>query len=216
MALLPKYTITQSTDCSYIYYIDSTGSYSELNPEGYGAPNPTAASVITYVLEILQPEATIPFTFTFTIVNLVITACTQTDPDGTVTNIYADLLSTVFPFTSTYPFKITGEMLTGEEDSLLDDGVYNADISLTSTGPATVTNDQDFLLQCQVCKCKDQKFAELSPADCNCECGKIEKLMSIDAFIQAANSAMDVGYSAEAQVNITKAADLCEGDCGCG
>lgn len=216
MALVPKYSIDQATSCVYMDYIDATGSYSVSNTEGYGAPNPTAASVITYVLSILQPEATLPYIYTFTIVNLVITDCTQTTPAGVVTNIYADLLSTVFPFTAADPFRITSEMLGESSTDSLPDGVYNAAISLTSTGPATVTNDADFLLQCVVCKCKDQKFAALSPADCNCECGKIEKLMAIDSFIQSANSAMDVGYSAEAQINITKAADLCSGNCGCG
>lgn len=216
MALLPQYTIDQSTACSYIDYIDNTGVYSDpTNLTGYGAPNPTKASVTKYILNILQPEATIPYIFTFTIVNLVITACTKTDPAGVVTNIYADLISTVFPFTAANPFRIQADDLGGTEGDSIADGVYNAAISLTSTGPATVTNDADFLLQCVVCKCKDQKFAALSPADCNCECGKIDKLMSIDAFIQAANSAMDVGYSEQAQINITKAADLCSGNCGC-
>lgn len=216
MALIPTFSIEQASDCTYIYYVDSTGTYNaSTNAGGYGTPNPASNDVTSYVLEILQPEATIPYTYTFTISAGTITNCTQTDPLGVVTNIYADLLFTVFPFSTAAPFQITGEMLGGAADSSLSDGVYNAAITLVATGPVTAVNDQDFLLQCEVCKCKDQKFAELSPSDCNCDCGKIEKLMAIDAFIQAANSAMNVGYSEQAQTNITKAADLCSGNCGC-
>lgn len=216
MALIPKYIINQSGDCTYEYYIDNTGAYdASQNPGGYGAPNPTSDAVTKYVLNILQPNATIPYIYTFTVSAGTITAATQTTPAGVVTNILSSLLFTNFPFTATHPFKITNDMLGGSATDSIPDGVYNAAITVSGTGPFTATNDADFLLQCVVCKCKDQQFSKLSPADCNCDCGKIEKLMAIDAFIQAANSAMDVGYSAQAQIDITKAADLCNGNCGC-
>lgn len=217
MALLPKYSISQSADCTYLDYSITTGNFNiNTNPTGYGSPNPTSDATTKYVLKVLQPNATIPYIYTFTVAAGTVTAATETSPLGVITNILADLISTVFPFTAANPFRIQADDLGGIEGDKITDGVYNASIEESGTGPFDVTNDADFLLQCQVCKCKDQQFSKLSPADCNCDCGKIEKLMAIDAFIQAANSAMDVGYSAQAQIDITKATDLCNGNCGCG
>lgn len=223
MGLIPNFSVIQSEDCTYADYIITTGTFNEVtNPGGYGNPNPRSLDTTSYILNVLLPEATIPFIYTFTVSAGTITAATQTTPAGVVTNILADLLFDSFPFTEEEPFRITGEMLGNGEGSKLTDGVYNGAVtesglnSNDSDEPYEVTNDYDFLLQCQVCKCKDQQFSKLSPADCNCDCGKVEKLMAIDAFIQAANSAMDVGYSTQAQINITKASDLCSGDCGCG
>lgn len=58
MALVINFDIEQSSDCSEFVLVDTTGTYSTLNPTGFGTPNPDTGDILTCTATFTLPDGT--------------------------------------------------------------------------------------------------------------------------------------------------------------
>lgn len=217
MALDLQSSITESDGCKKWEFVDSTGAYDATdNTGGYGTPNIASTSVTTATIYVLPYGYTAGYTFTFTISSGTITACTVTDPNSVVTNIFADLTSTVFPFSEADPFVIIADWLGFGEDSEFTAGAYYFEYTISGTS-FSYTSSSDNLMVCQVCCCIANMIADLDAGDCECQNDKIEKATRAQIWLDAAIWAMEDGGNVsnvtQAQTNLMAAKQLCEGGC---
>lgn len=215
MALELSHTVEEQEDCEQWHFIDDTGTYNATtNPTGYGSPNTASSAVTKATLYILPYGYTTGYLFTFTIAAGVITACTVTAPDGTVTTITADLEYTAFPFSEAEPFVIIGEWLGMGEDSEITSSVYNFEYEIS--GSSFIHNDEDdHVIVCQVCCCVESAASELDATDCDCECEqeKMDKAVDSRMWLDSAVWAMENGEPDKSYANLMRAKELCEGGC---
>ncbi len=214
MSLILEHTIEENDDgCLTWDFVDSTGAYVAVtNVGGYGTPNVASSAITSATILIIPHGYTTGYTFTFTIASNVITACTVTAPDGTITTITADLTSTVFPFTTADPFVIIGEWLGYGEDSQITSSTYYFEYNVTD-GSATYTSSADRVIVCQVCCCVRNAQADLDATECSCESPTIEKVMRSQMFLDSAIWAMENGEVEKSYTNLMAAKTLCEGGC---
>lgn len=214
MALELKLLLDEEDGCKSWNFIDDTGAYNATeNPTGYGAPNTASSAVTGATIYVLPYGYTTGWLFTFTIATNVITACTVTDPAGTVTNIFADLESTVFPFTEADPFVIISDWLGMGEDSELTSSVYHFDYGISGT---TFNHDtsEDMTIVCQICCCVRNAGTDLKGADCECEDEKVDKAAEAAIYLQTSDWAMENSEPDKAYTLLMRAKELCEGKCG--
>ncbi len=221
MSVTPKPTTSivakEAVDCNSFTLYDSTGTYdASTNPGGYGAPN-IASSAVTQLLINVYPDGfTVPYVFTFTIVSNVISALTVTAPNGTITNIFADLVSNVWPFTSTILFTILNSYLGFTGNTLVDGHwIITYVISGPDDGngnPFSVTTSTDKLFVCNTCICVKKLYINLDP-DCNCSDSAISVANKSKALLEAAKNSEAVGIYDEAAVTLKKAQEICVKNC---
>lgn len=215
-----------ATDCQAFEISDDTGSYNATtNPGGYGGGvNIPSNSVQSNIIRIYQYGETVPTTFTFTVLLNVVTAATWTTPAGVVTNILADLTSTVWPFSTatSNTLSISNEWLGFDEDENISDQVWTISYEITGTytnGGAdydyALITSNDELVDCNTRCCIKKMAAALKP-NC-CECGdKLMTYLKAKAMQEAAVASADVGEYDAAQKAIEKAAEICDNNCqGC-
>lgn len=213
MALEILNSVSEADGCKSWDFVDTTGAYNDPdNLTGYGAPNTASSAVTGATIYILPYGYTTGWLFTFTILTNEITACTVTSPAGVVTNIFSDLESVVFPFTTADPFVIIGEWLGFGEDSELTSSVYNFEYKITGAAFEHVT-DTDEVITCQVCCCVRNAEANLDATDCECQDEKVDKAARADIWLQSAAWAMEDGDRDRAYANLMYAKELCEGKC---
>lgn len=215
MALEIAFTVTESDDCLEWDVVDSTGNYNvTTTPGGYGAPNTASSAIVSVIINVLPYGETVPTIFTLTVATNVVTAATWTAPDGTVTNILADLAYTVFPFTEAAPFTIYGEWMGNGEDSELTAGAYNFEyIIATSGGALTYNTDIDQLITCQVCCCVRSAAVDLDATDCKCNKDKVDKAVRASIFLDSAIWAMENAEIEKSVNNLAMAKAICSGEC---
>lgn len=201
-------------------FSDTTGTYNSItNPTGYGTPNINSNSVTTATIGVLQFNQTIPYLFTFTISSGTISAATLTAPDGTITDIFADLTSTAFPFISgTNPFIITNVYLGFPIDKMITDMVWTFNYEIIgSYVNSSVTYDfdlntsSDILVYCNTECCVKKMFVNLG---CGCCDEKLDAALRADAMLKTAKYSAEVGQYCAAQNSINKAQELCH-SCNC-
>ncbi len=205
--------LEEQEGCKEWYFIDSTGTYNATtNPTGYGAPNVASANVTTATLYILPYSYTTGWLFTFTIISGDITACTVTAPDGTVTNIFADLQYTVFPFSETNPFVVISDWLGMGEDSELTSSVYSLEYHILGSVFDHVFTE-DVVVVCKTCCCVASAAADLAVTECSCEDEKLEKAMEARIYLDSAIYAMENGEVDKSYTNLMHAQEVCTGKC---
>ncbi len=203
--------------CTSIIFNDTTGSLvsacnDEQNDLGYGLVDGIDSDDVTEaILNIYYPSITTPYIFTFTVASNVITAATLTDLNGVVTNILADLESTVFPLedfdTTLAAYGVTFPELT--------DGIVNWDYTISG-----VSSDESFsyttsdgqLVDCTIDCCIEKKYVALDPS-CGCMEDKIKTIIMSEIFLWGARYSINVGQNSKADAFIAKANEICGSNC---
>lgn len=213
-------TITVSDDGTELNFIDTTGTYSATNTDGYGLPGGIASSNVTS-FTLVQTWASLEqsITYTFTVGNNTISAATLTDLSGTAYNIFSQLTSTVFPFVAANPFNLVTEWTnSGIEVPAFDDGVYQLDYTITGTLSAEIfsyTTSGYTLRISDVCCCLNKMAIEIDP-DCLCSSDKLMGYLRADAYLSIASNAASVGQTDNAVTLVNKAQEICDNeDCNC-
>lgn len=215
MALILDQLIEENDGCLSWNFTDASGDYSATNTGGYGSPNVATTAITIATLTILPYGFTVGYTFTFTMNSGDIQTATVTAPDGTITNILADMSTVLFPFiVDVNPFVIIGEWLGFGVDSEMTSEAYNFEYNVTD-GTNTYTSSSDELIVCQTCCCSRNLQADLdSNADCdNCENKALELAMRTQMFLDSAIWAMENGDVEKAHTNLIYAKELCGGGC---
>lgn len=216
MGLERSIEIEETDECSVVNIIETTGDYDvSLNPTGYGTPNFASASATLMTLIVLAYGQTTGYTFTFTLASGVITACTVTDPAGTITDIYADLTWTVFPFTEDQPFVLNSSWIGYAEDEAITSGAFNFESEVTDgTDDNNYTATSDDLLVCTTCCCVKNMEADLDPECCDgCGDDALNKVRKARVFLNGAIEAMARGEVDKSQLQLLLAQEICSGKC---
>lgn len=108
MAFEPKLLAEQAVDFITLFLNDITGT----GATGFGAPNPVVNDIISAEITFSSELYVGNIILSFDILNGVITDAEKTDYNGNITNILADLNSTVFPFVD---LEITSRILLGDD-----------------------------------------------------------------------------------------------------
>jgi len=214
MALENFITITENDGCQSINFIISTGSYNATtNPGGFGVPNPASSVMTSMTILVLPYGFTAGYTFTFTLSSNVITAATSTAPNGTITDIYSSLTSTVFPFSSDAPFVITGAMLGYGTSSQIPSDCFYFEMNM-SDGTTTYTATLDYLTTCVACCCVRTMEAALD-GDCDCEADNVKSAARGRILLNCAIWAMEDNSVDKAHTIINKVTEICGKNCNC-
>lgn len=182
------------------------------NDEGYGLTGGIALNDVTgAILNVYFVGQTVPFKFTFTILNAVITACTLTDLNGTVTDITTDLESTVFPLTD-FQVNLAAYGVTFPE---LVDGIITWDYTISGTSGSddfNYTTSGGQLSDCIVNCCIEKKYIDL---DLNCGSieDKIDSIIMGEIFLWGARYSVNIGQNDKANGFIEKSNEICNNNC---
>lgn len=215
MALELLSTVESEDGCVGFVFTDTTGVYNvTTNPGGYGAPNPESNIVNEATISLYPPLATVPYLFTFTIETGNLAAATVTAPDGTVTNILADLSGITFPFDADNQIHILETYLGVTDGDMVTDGVWTSVYEITLEDASTYNTTTYPMSICSTSCCINKMFVNLS--DCGCGCAAEKAALSANAKLMSAIAAADLGMMTQAQENLTKAKEMCDGECGCG
>lgn len=211
-----KHYIDEPSGCQALHFIDSTGIYGafvegEENTTGYD--DLVTSDSITEATILVTPYGyTSGYLFTFEINSGQITDATVTDINGVVTNIFADLLYDLFPFSEDKPFIIKSEWIGGTEDSQIPFGQYDIEYGV-SDGTDTYVSSSENLVVCTVCCCVNSMASDLEATDCECQNDKLDKAINARMFLDASIYAAEDGQMEKARNLLTTANDLCQGKC---
>lgn len=193
-------TLTVNSTCSDMTVTDATSDY--------GAPTVTTASITGCVVVVNLSGGTY-LTFTFTVASNVITAATLGISGATATSILSSLASTVFPFVAT-PFSIWRDYNVTVPD--FADGVIEVDYTISGSGYSYTTSAAS-TIPCVSTFCCVQAMGQKISPDCSCE-DCLWNYLKADAYLQLATMNTHIGNTDRAALFLTKAADLCECNCG--
>lgn len=198
----PTLAITLEVDstCEELLLNDTTANY--------GAPTVTLNSVTGLVVVLNYSDGSY-LTFTFTIVNQVITACTLGVSGATATAITSELESTVWPLVD---FNFFFDY--GVDVPEFTDMVYTADYTITGGSGDTAfsyTTSATIVRTCDVCCCITESFQAVDP-NCIDEDCLFKKIMA-DTYLKIAGFSANVGNTDRAQLALTKAIDMCNCEC---
>ena len=182
------FSICEGDSCSSFEITDTTGIYSANNEDGWGAPNPTIASIVTAELEVEFPDGTI------------------------VTLDLLTLSSDTFPNTSDLPFEITAAML-GLSDQITD-GVYIMTYTVTGTdpdsGPWESSCTEYILFYCQTDCCLKSLFASIPIEDCiDCKNNTLDRIEKAYLFLESAKAAACCTMKNKAAALLANASFIC-------
>lgn len=157
MPLEIDFNICQNSSCDELTFTETTGAYNATtNPGGWGAPNPTLASVTT------------PVTLTVTF------------PNESVYTLDVATLNPSFPTDdTTLEWVLDMSSFGGDTGDSFEDGVYTFTYLVTADG-STYTQTHYVALYCQVKCCVFSMFKDL---EVNCDCCEDDKKTAIDAFL---------------------------------
>lgn len=217
----PNLTIdlTVNDSCSSLLLADLTGVVGvNGNLDGYGSDSVLVNDVTSLVVILTFNKLASNITYTFTLLNGAITACTLTIASGTPADIFAQLTSTVWPFASTLPFNLFGDY--GVTLPTFADDIYSASYDITGEHSAeafTFTAIDNEPVVCNNQYCIDQKFTEL---DWSCECAAKNSKEALlgQAMINSVVSATRLGNLTAALNSLRNVTTLCENTtagCGC-
>jgi len=108
MSFLPKLLINPTFTHESVLLTDVTGT----GTNGFGSPNPEVNDITSVEITISSELYVGNIIFFLTVVNGVITNATKTDYNGNVTNVLADLTSTVFPLEDFY---LTAQLILSQQ-----------------------------------------------------------------------------------------------------
>ncbi len=215
MALLLGFSLDENAGCRSIDFIETTGLYNvTTNPGGFGAPNATINSVTQVLINVYPQGYTIPILLDVTIVTGTVTALTITLPGGVATAFSLTGLNLTYPWISTLPFIITGEMLNGAVDSELNFGVYNVDYSAYAGATLLDQTNIEGLVTCQVDRAVKNAQGALD-VDCACDCNDpaFNSAYKSRVFLDSAKYSMENAEPVKAGLTLRYAYDLAIGKC---
>lgn len=210
-------TICVSEGCTKLTFSDTTGfkvtdCTCDQNDNGYGLTGGIALNDVTgAILNVYFPESTIPYVFTFILVNHVITSCILTDINSVSTNITSDLTSTVFPLTD---FLVNDDGY-GVTFPSLEDGIVNWDYTISGSSSGTAfsyTTSDGQLVDCSIDCCIEDKYLALD-ASCGCLTDKINDIINSEIFLNAARYSISAGQESKCQNFLDKAKEICSSNC---
>lgn len=216
VALAETLTIsTVVTDCDTMTFVDSTGTYPTAE-QGYGLPTGTTSAHVTGAVIVVNLPDGSYLTYTFTILNNALVTATLSLSGATAVNIYSYVSAVLFPFTGFSLFGSYGVTLPA-----LEDGVYEVDYTITGRINPDVadtaysyTTSKSILVGCSTCCCITKLGADLD-IECGCDSNEVWTFILARTFYRIAGFATNVGNTANAQLALDKASDLCENGCGC-
>lgn len=210
MALIPKICLTEAGDASYVQLYDSTGTYNAVsNPGGYGAPNPTSASITSSTIVFNFDTLAAPITIDLTISSGTVTSGTVTNQLGIVSVLdFSDYNISVFPFPSAPAIQFPANFFIPAATAIPDQ--YVTIYYTVSDGLDAWTNSFQFLLNAVSCCCLQKAWVKYAEGKCNdVDPIKIQNAMN---GLVAENA---VGNIAGAKNELKLLTKLCAG-CGCG
>lgn len=224
MAVSPvNLTIALTTNgaCNALYVADVTGVVGvDDNVDGYGVSGgPAVNDVTTVTVVCTYNSAGTYITYVFTVASGVITACTLAIQTGTPADIFAELTSTDWPFTTTTPFNLFGDYGVSIPEFI--DEIYTVTYTIEGEVSVEAFNFDTLENKAVVCAsqcCIDKKFLEI---DWSCECASeaIRKAMYGQALINnvlaAENETGDLDAGILALNKVKTLCDSTEGGCGC-
>lgn len=214
--------LTTSDACDALYLSDITGTVGvDDNVDGYGVSGgPAVNDVDTVTVLCTYNSAGTYITYVFTVANGVITACTLAIQTGTPADIFAELTSTAWPFTTTTPFNLFGDY--GVTVPAFTDEIFTVeytiegDVSAVDFDFSTIENKA---IVCNAQCCVDKKFLDI---DWSCECSAADSKTAMygQALINNVLAAeTSTGNLAVAISALDKLSILCgsttSGGCGC-
>jgi hypothetical protein len=212
-------SLARNSSCTALYLADLTGIVGEDdNVDGYGPDTVLVNDVTTLVVVLTYNSIATTITYTFTIASGVITACTLKIASGTPANIFAELTSTTWPFTTTLPFNLFGDY--GVSIPAFQDDIYSVAYTISGDHDAEAfefTAVDTEPVTCAVQYCIDQKFVELDWA-CECAATKSKTALLGQAYINKTIAATTQGDLSTALASLAKAQEVCgitTGGCGC-
>lgn len=158
MAIVLKYTVTQSENAKKLLFKETTGAYQLINNEtGWGSPNEELAAVTSTTLTVTPPGGT---AIAFTSAEL-----------GGLTS---------FPTDNTQQeLEINSSDLNLGSDTELPDGLWTFKYDIVAASSYSVT--KTFYLYKKVECCVLEQLANLSIEDCSCSNSK-EKTLALEAY----------------------------------
>ena len=199
-------TLTASALCDDVTIKDTTADY--------GAGTETINSVKTVIIVVTISGGSY-LTFTFTVLNGVITAATLGLSGATPTSIFTSLASTVWPFVAT-PFSIWrayGVTVPKFADSVVavDYTIKGVDINTPFAAYNFITSAAIMVPCVTVCCCVNKLGLKVDP-DCDCtDC--IMNYILADTYLSLANMNTQIGNTDRALLFIAKATALCNCTC---
>lgn len=184
MALGLSFQICQSSDCSELTFVETTGVYNATsNPTGYGAPN------------ALTSDAT---------------AATLTVTLASGSSYVIDLLATTFFPSSdiTFEYALSNADFGGVASSAIDDQIINFLYTVT-TASATYTTSFSQAFYCQVQCCVMSMFADID-VDCDsCTKSKTDAALKAYALLKGLIYSANCGNSTYFNSILTQLNKLC-------
>jgi hypothetical protein len=178
-----------------------------VNDGGWGAPNTLTTDITSATIEITPKGYILPITFTFTIVNDVITAATRTDEFSVVVNVLPLLSSVVFPF---YELEFNSELLfNASPSSDLPDGSYLVTYECTD-GSDTFLSQQWIFFTCLSKRCKDDTVVRGAAGHVTTE-NQIKIFLNYEYLL----GGVSLGDKDFVDAQVDAMASLCL-SCGCG
>lgn len=191
MALELDFSVSVKEACSKICFTELTGAYNaDLNPTGWGAPNPLTSGATLVSIVITKPDGT---------------SVTISSPTGLPTS------------DATLDYEINASTLNSSWTKILD-GLYTIVYSLTASG--TVYSVTKYVLfSCNIECCVAKLFAKIATeSDCACDSTLVNNALYADSLFQGLLAAKGCGNTTAINNLLTKLNKICtasESDCGC-
>ena len=159
MAIKLNFKIAEACDSKSILFTDTTGTYSTINPTGWGVPNPILGSVLDVEIIILAPDGN-----TYVISSVDIAGNLPSGTNG-IFNIHMGYLG-------------------GVQGNIVQQGVYSVEYRVTyddGTPTGQLVSVRKYTLAVSVIKCCVHKMlASLDMCD-DCPCGD-DKSNALEAY----------------------------------
>lgn len=224
MAVSPPVLTIQldtSSDCTTINLSDITGVVGvDGNTTGYGLSNGVAVNdVDTVTIVVTYGSLATTITYVFTVASGVITACTLQIASGTPADIFSELVSTAWPFTTSVPFSLFADY--GVAIPNFTDDVYTVSYQIEGTNATPevfdFTTEEDKVVVCAAQLCINKRFADIDWA-CECSADKAKQALLGQGYINQIVASVGLGDLTTALSALEKVNRLCDtasGGCGC-
>ena len=201
----PTLTIATKTNqaCTDMTMYDTTANY--------GGGTVTINSVTQVIVVVNNKSTGTQFTYTFTVLNGVITAATATLDTGIPVNILSQLSSTVWPFIINVNELDLWKTYTNFTQPAFDDAVLQIEYTISGDGYSYTTSVAE-MVTCKICCCVSKMWANIDPS-CDCSDAAMNNASQADTWLQVALAAADMGDVTKSVNALAKAQALC--DCGC-
>jgi len=213
-------TLSVLSGCTGLQLIDTTGTYNAItNPAGYGAPGGVAINNVTSVkITLTYASLSTTSAYVFTVNSGAITAATLSLGGATPVSIFSSLTSTVWPFSSTNPFNLTGSY--GVILPTFADDVFSANYEIIGSnggGSFDFITAYTLPVGCNLACCISKKYQALDPT-CSCSNNKRQEVDYVNSLYLQFNYAATAGNLSDALAALREAQRYCganSGGCGC-